>query len=317
MKPLSFQTLIGAALAATVMVTTGQEAQALNLKGWDYSIDSAQDGTQWNSATKKLIIGDNSAFEFYGMASKQTDTHLVFAFSSNLSLNGYSDNNAQNKKISYGDFFLNFTDTNSFDNANGQLFGVRFDLGNDTRFTRTVTTVDSRGRTRTSTVTEAPTAGLYGNVTATSLTTKNSGYKSMDEHTAKVSSLGGSASYGDLAANTTYFNGGSAAPTNMKSGDLLGAIQMLTSSDLNGMGLNFGGVNAQGDYTFGFSIEKSLLPVGNFVASLFAECGNDGMVMAGSTSTAVPEPTTIAGTLIAGAIGASRMRRRRKQGNPA
>ncbi|MEX0269713.1 PEP-CTERM sorting domain-containing protein, partial [Leptolyngbyaceae cyanobacterium UHCC 1019] len=46
----------------------------------------------------------------------------------------------------------------------------------------------------------------------------------------------------------------------------------------------------------------------NFIATLFAECGNDGMAI---ESAAVPEPTTMAGLALAGS-GLTLLRRRRR-----
>lgn len=305
----TLQTILRTAVLSTAAlgtVTVGtlafnQQAEAGTLhNGWNYSIDSFNDGTEGR------IIGDNSKFEFYGMAFKQTKDKVYFAFNSNLSLDGYADAGALNKKISYGDLFLNFTNPKSFNQANGSLYGVRFDNTNDTRFTsqRTVTT---GRRTRTITETKAPELGLYQNVTTTSYTTRNRGYNSPDHHTKTVASYKGKASYGDMAANTSYFDNGKAAQTNMASGSFLGAIHSI--ADFKGLGLDFANFKAKGTYTFGFSIDKALLPNGQFVANLFAECGNDGMVLTGEL-TDVPEPSVMAGLAVVGlTVAASRAKK--------
>lgn len=294
MKFSGFKTLLGTAATLCILAVAGQQAQAGTLhNSWNYSIDSFKDGTE-NST-----IGDKSKFEFYGMAFKETADRVYFAINSNLSTTGYAHGSATNGKISYGDLFLNFNNTNSFNQANKDknLFAIRFDATNDTGVK----------------------LGLYGGVSATSVTTKNSGYSSMNQHTQTVAGLKGSASYGDLAANTTYFNGTQAASTTISSGTFLGAVSNLISkTDLTSMGLDFSHFGTKGTQTFGFSIDKSLLPEGDFMASLFAECGNDGMVLNGDVK-GVPEPSAIVGLVTAVGLvaGSRRLRRRSEQASVA
>lgn len=266
---------------------TAQQAQAGTLyKGWNYSIDSANDGTEYSK------IGSKSAFEFYGMAMKQTRDKVYFAFNSNLSLaNGFADKStakyAKGGSIRYGDMMLDFTGK-SFSQAQGSLYSVHFDSGND-------------GTLK---------AGLYSNVTATSVSTQNMGYRSLQQHTNQVAKLGGKASYGDLDANTTYFDSSQASANIIKSGSYLGGIDMIT--DFSKLGLDFSHFGATGSQLFGFSIDRALLPQdgGNFTASLFAECGNDGIVLNGSLQ-AVPEPTAIVGLAAVGLLAARKRRQQR------
>jgi len=291
MKFSSIQTFFGTAATLCILAMTGQNALAGTLhNNWTYSIDSFRDGTEGN------VIGDKSKFEFYGMAFQETADRVYFAINSNLSLNGYAQSGTTNGKISYGDLFLNFSNTNSFNQANGSLYAIRFDATNDTGVS----------------------LGLYGDVSAKSVTTLNSGYSSTNQHTQTVANLGGSASYGDLAANTSYFNGKQAAATSISSGTFLGAISsMMSQTDLSTMGLDFSHFGAIGTQTFGFSIDKSLLPNGEFLASLFAECGNDGMVLSGDLK-GVPEPSAIVGLVtVAGLVAGSRLRRRNSQSSVA
>lgn len=164
MKFSSFKTLLGTAATLCILAVAGQQAQAGTLHNeWTYSIDSFKDGTEGGT------IGSKSQFEFYGMAFKEVENRVYFAVNSNLSLNGYALSGARNGKISYGDLFLNFANTSRFDAANSksQLFAIRFDRTNDTTFK----------------------LGLYGNVQATSLTTKNSGYSSIQSHTNTISHI--------------------------------------------------------------------------------------------------------------------------------
>lgn len=290
------RTILKTALSTTAIFFTllATQAQAGTLhKGWNYSIDSFKDGTEGNT------IGEKSKFEFYGMAFTQTRDKVYFAINSNLSLNGFQDKNAQNGKISYGDLFLNFANPSNFNQANGKLYGVRFDNQNDTRF------VTGSGKNQK---TVNPGLGLYQNVSATSVTSKNSGYSSLQSHTDTVNKqLKGNASYGDLAANTSYFDNSKAALTSMASGSFLGAIEQV--ADFSKLGLDFGHFQAKGAYTFGFSVDKKYLPNGSFVANLFAECGNDGMVLAGELKD-VPEPSIMMGLATIGLLTAGLGRRR-------
>lgn len=276
------QAALGLATLLGASALSGLQAQAGTLyNGWNYSIDSFNDGTEG------YTIGDKSKFEFYGMAYRQVRNKVYFAFNSNLSLDGYRQSNALNGKISYGDLFLNFANPASFKQANGKLQGIRFDATNDTQMG----------------------LGLYQNVTAKSLTTSNSGYGSLQQHTNTVNgSLKGNASYGDMAANTSYFDNSKAAATTIASGSLLGAIEKV--ADFSGLDLDFARFKAKGTYTFGFSVDKKLLPNGSFIASLFAECGNDGMVLSGDLKD-VPEPSVMAGLIALGLLAAAgRLRRR-------
>lgn len=287
MKPSGLKFYLSTA-AILGILAIGQQVQAATLHNtWTYSIDSFNDGTEGN------VIGSQSEFEFYGLAFKETSDRLYFAFNSNLSTNGYALQGVQNGKISYGDLFLNFSNLSSFDQSNGDLYAIRFDATNDTKVE----------------------IGLYKDVSYMSVTGQNSGYSRMQDHTEKVSSLGGTASYGDLAATTAYFNSQQAAPTTIASGVSLGAISaFINQSELSDLGLDWGHFSTPGRYTFGFSVDKSLLPSGRFMASLFAECNNDGVVLAGTVE-GVPEPSAVAGlvAMLLGLVTVGKQLRRHRQ----
>lgn len=258
--------------------------------GWTYSIDSFNDGTEWNASSRRLMMGENSEFEFYGMAYKETSDKIFFAINSNLSLDGYYQRGARNNRISYGDLFLNFSNLSSFNAANSrrELYAIRFDGTNDTGVQ----------------------LGLYSNVQASSLTGANSGYGKIQDHTREVARYGGSASYGDMEATTSYFRQNQGAFTTINRGNYVGEVSLI--SDVSNLGLDFAHFNAVGDYTFGFSVDRSALPTGDFVASLFAECGNDGIVLEGETKD-VPEPSAMVGLVAAGLMfGGTRLRLRRQ-----
>jgi hypothetical protein len=281
MKSQTLKTLLGAVVVAGTLAMTGQQtAQAGTMhNGWNYSIDSFNDGTEGGT------IGQNSKFEFYGMAYKQVGNQVIFAINSNLARTGYDYRNSAGGNIGYGDLMLDLTGTGNLNNANGNLQAVHF-APND--MNRTV--------------------GLYDAVTAKSVATANAGYGTTNSHTNTVSRLGGTASYGEMAANTSYINGNAAALNVINTGTFKGGITQLT--DFSGLGLDFGHFNATGTQTFGFSIDKSLLRKGSFVASLFAECGNDGMILTGKI---VPEPSAMIGLTAVGLMaGASQLRKRRR-----
>jgi hypothetical protein len=345
-------TLIACATIAPGAAQAGQMSQ-----GWNYSIDSFKDGTEGGK------IGSTSKFEFYGLAFREYKNKVVFAVNSNLSREGYAYANAQGGNIGYGDMFLNFGDKTSFKNSDGtsNMYGVNF-ANNDSGLAN----------------------GLYTNAKAQSLTRSNSGYTSLAQHTNTVKNLTtadgqqGAASYGDLGADTTYFDQSfgqdvkvwkdvrvqvgtkqvqkevvkrvrirgqwvnqtvwetvtepvyetqrqqvtetqvnNSAATHIKSGTYSSGITMIDSfSDKSK--LDFSKFGATGQYTFGFSIDKSKLQTGNFVASLFAECGNDGVVINGKILgdtgiRSVPESSPLAGLAVIGMVGGALALRKRQQ----
>lgn len=258
---------------------------------WTYAIDSFTDGTEGD------IVGETSAFEFYALAFKQTRDRLFFAISSNLPLDGYPSPSARNGAVNYSDLFLNFT-TPDFASANGNLVGIRFDANNDT----------------------ALGLGVYNNVTAVSLSSENTGYSSLVDYNRQAALSGGTVGYADGTA--AYFDNQQPASTTIAIGNPIGEIT--PEVDLAGLGLDFGAVGAVGRQIFGFSVAKDIFPSGNFIANVFAECGNDGMILLSSIAPTpvippvlppdptadVPEPTSVLAVGLAGlAIASCRLRR--------
>jgi hypothetical protein len=91
------------------------------------------------------------------------------------------------------------------------------------------------------------------------------------------------------------------------------------------VGLDFGQYGAVGDYTFGFSFDRSLLPEdgGDFIAHLVAECINDGMALLGQLPSVTrvdtpdpvqeaPEPALASGLLLLGSLGVLKRRTQQK-----
>ncbi len=286
-----------ATATACLTVVTGQAAHAGQLvNDWNYAIDSFNDGSEAG------VFGSASDFEFYGLATKVTETSVFVAINSNLALGGYDYSGAADGHIGYGDLFFNFSGDN-LATANGNLFGIRFAENNESGVSE---------------------LGVYGNVTGKNIAETNSGFTDLKHHNNYTQEVtGAGASMGDLAANDSYFQYDAdwSTPNSIASGTKLGNINMLTSSNLDTEGLFFSAFGATGSHTFGFSFDRSLLPTGDFIAHLFAECLNDGLALTGdlefdqfeqadpTLAASVPEPSGVASVMVLGAIGVVSRRR--------
>jgi hypothetical protein len=270
MKFNTLSTTIFATVAATATVIgiTGQQAHAGSLVGgWNYAIDSFHDGVTNGQVNQGL-------YEFYGMAIKEDSQNIYVAINSNLGLGDktYADKNGG--FVNYGDLLFNFSGNNLVTaNSQKSLFAIRFDGINDA---------------------EVSSTGVYSNVQAKSVASANHGFSTLSNHTSSVANKGGSASMGDLAQNDAYF--GDKTYNVIKSGDKVGDIKYLTVDDFSQLNLNFGQFGATGSQTIGFSFDRSLLPTGDYLAQLLAECANDGMAIK-----SVPEPIT--GLILAAGLG--------------
>jgi hypothetical protein len=289
----------------TSLITAGFTLASLSLgvnpsmAQWNYSMDSSTDGHQIGG-----VVGSESAFEFYGMAMMEKDGQIYIGMNSNLSLDGANSSHANDGVISYGDLFFNFTG-DGLDDAAGNLFAIHF--ANNTN----------------SGVSEA---GVYRNVTGKNVAGQNSGFQHLNHHANTVNGLsvnqngGDGANMADLASNDAYWQSGVTEDykvvTSIASGQKVGGINMLESTALASLGLDFASYGGAGSETFGFSFDRSLLPDGDFIAHIFAECVNDGMAMAGNLASAdvdpesVPEPASILGLLAVGGVMLNRKRER-------
>jgi hypothetical protein len=287
MKFNTLSTTIFATVAATATVIgiTGQQANAASLGGWNYAIDSFNDGV-----TNGKV--DQGLYEFYGMAIKQDSQNIYVAINSNLGLGDKTYRDSNGRFVNYGDLLFNFTG-NNLTTANNQksLFAIRFDGINDASVSST---------------------GVYSNVQAKSVTSSNHGFTNLSSgslnHQGYVNSRGGSASMGDLAQNDAYF--GNSTVNVIKSGTKVGDIKYLTVDDFSELNLDFGQFGATGSQTIGFGFDRSLLPTGDYLAQLLAECANDGMAIKGQFSNEVPEPIT--GLILAAGLGGAAMRKMKK-----
>jgi hypothetical protein len=296
------------ALAGCALTAVGMAAAPAYANDWDYAIDSPDDGYELGT------IGEESLFEFYGMAIKSTADQVFVAINSNLPWRGDYTHGGGANHVGYGDLFLNFSGKNFADaEADGDLFGIRFTSHNDTN--------------------ENLSLGVYKNVTSEDLTGSNFGFSSIKSHRDDVKDEGGSANFADLnwrgtgGGYTNYFGVVRAEETfatSIASGERIGGIQRLSQEQIDS--LNFEQHGASGDHTFGFSFDRSLLPDegGDFIAHLVAECLNDGMALIGKlpkVTTRVevpdpvqeaPEPALASGLLLLGSLGVLKRRTQQK-----
>lgn len=293
LQSLSNLSLLAAGATFATLTVNAAPAQAGELyQDWNYAIDSFNDGADAGT------YGANSGFEFYGMAMTERDGKVYIGINSNLGLGGDAGGNPD--VIYYGDLFFNFTG-NGLDDANGSLYGIHFDPGADS---------DSG-------VSEA---GVYSNVTGKNVAADNFGFKSMTTHHNDTPD---GATMADLSSRDDYFQSGVnedwKALNSIASGTKIGGIDMLDAVALQAVGLDFGNFDATGSQTFGFSFDRSLLPDGDFIAHVFAECINDGMALEGSLVASasadpesVPEPASVLGML---AVSGLALKLRHRQGS--
>jgi hypothetical protein len=278
--------LVGAVL---IGLATSQAAQAGTFhQGWNYSIDATGDGS------------GGSVYDIKGMAIKQTDTDIYIAISSNLALTGTTDQRAANHNIGWGDLFFDFSGgTFNQANTNKSLYGIRFAGTNDS---------------------DATQVGIYGQASAKSVTQQNIGYSTIkqyhDKGWLKDNTMGQEFAtktdvYQYFAGNTTGQN--TTINNVIDEGNYLGGLTFLSSQETTNSGLDFSHFNALGNQVFAFKFDRSLLPSQQFVASVFLECGNDGIAIKGAfDNPRVPEPSAMGGLALLGLVGTHR-RLRRKQ----
>lgn len=271
---------------------------------WNYTYDSNNDSIAGNGFGGLQIGG--TAYEVYGTGYKVDNESFVFGISTNLPREGrytgpYLGNYpVQNNSIALGDLLLNFTGT-SLDAANGGLVGIRFAPNNDAGVSGT---------------------GLFGNVSAISKANQNAGWQ-LGAWRNTVQNAGGNPTHGTLSANDPYFGGNPYVPTVIGSGVKLADITLLDGFGLQQAGFNTGMFG--GSHTFGFKLDRSHFPVGNFLASLFYECFNDGTAFFGNvppvppiisdpdTTRSVPVPPAFLGIAAAGLLGGKKLLQRKKQ----
>ncbi len=215
-------------------------------RGWNYAIDSFNDATARLWSGGPTDVGGN-IFEIFGLAIKDDVAagKISVAINANLPKQGATVPYATGYgHTGWGDMF--------FHTSQG-VFGINFTTNNDSA---------------------ARTTGVYKNVTAKSVALANDGWSTNRAYTNFVNSHGGRATMGDLAQSASPF--GNSTKSLIASGNKIGDI---FAADFTG--LDFGRFGARGTQTFGFSFARSLLPTGDFIASLFQECFNDAIALKG------------------------------------
>ncbi|MDX2097035.1 MAG: PEP-CTERM sorting domain-containing protein [Leptolyngbyaceae cyanobacterium bins.59] len=258
-----------------------QQAQAGTLRnGWNYSIDAANDGS------------GGAKYEIKGLAIKEQGNSVYVALTGGNPITGVAESSAADGNIGWGDLFFNFTGK-SFKAASDSksLFGIRFAATNDSPIVGT---------------------GVFRNVQATSVTSTNSGYSSLQQYYDY--GYGRANTMGDIKTKQeafNYFTNGTILNAIVQ-GEKVGEMTTLTTTALGALGLDFG--QDVGTQTFGFSFDKSLFNVngqsqfdtGSYIASVFLECGNDGIAIKD-----VPEPSALGGLALVGVGVMVRARRKR------
>ena len=266
----------GVALVAFSAIA-GQQVQAATLDlgtGWYYSI-----GLDSNAS-------GGPEFALSGMAIKQDAQNVYVAINGGADpAKGLYEEGAVNNNINDGDLFFNFTGQNfATANAAQSLFGIRF-AANDSGVSE---------------------MGVYSQVEAKSIALTHNGFSSLQEYFDSgwgyELTQGSDLSTPDQTKDYYGNNGLDPIYNVIAKGTKVGDISPLTSAVLGT--LNFGKYGANSSYTFGFQFNKSLLPVGDFMANLFFECGNSGIAIVNTiepdASTPVPEPFSILGMLLGG-----------------
>lgn len=213
---------------------------------WNSVQDSASDGINGDD------VGGN-VYEIYGIAYKETCDKIIFAVSSNLPPAGNPARGVTGGEVTLGDIILNFTGQ-GIEQANGNLHAIRFRPNNDAGVSQ---------------------AGVYKNVTAKSVA-KDNGIllDNLQEYVDFVNANGGTHSFGgDLPPN--YFDPSQHIKNVIGSGERVGGVQFLRPDhELLQDAASLPGFS-QGQYIYGCSIDKSMLPGGKGIAYLAMECSND------------------------------------------
>lgn len=287
--------IFGIAVATAAALGAPEARAGTMYNGWNYAIDSPNDS----------IMGDgngghdvgNTIYEIYSMAFKADNDHVWVALNSNLPIEGRQTgpklcNGSQcfdilNNSITWGDIFFDFSGKPTFPDGGNMfnMFGIRFAESNDSG---------------------APELGVYPLIESTmSVVQENAGW-GVGNHNSKVkANTGVNSSLGDLAWNDPYYNGVNYMP------NVIGsvkapfhnpvALEFLTLGELQNDGLDWGAVLNPpniGSETIGFKFDRhdSLFPRsgGEFIATAFLECFNDGIALKGELEPIeVPEPEMV------------------------
>lgn len=290
MKTYNLSAIFGAAALTIAAVSPAQAVPT-----WQYAFDLFNDGYTGAS------FGASSSFEFYGMAVAEDENSIFLALNSNLKIDGSEHSSASGGVVDWGDIFLNFSgkDYNTAI-ADGDMFGIHFAGDSDSGVQEN---------------------GLYKVNTAANVAGTNVGFTTLNKHT--IHKNYNREGVGNVDLN--YFDANASLKNVILDGTKIGDIAFLSKTELEANGLNFKAQNAGsvGTQTFGFSFSKADLPgglSGDMIATIFAECNNDGIGIVAQVNPSVPEtpvtpedvpePASVLGliTIASSALG---LRRRR------
>ena len=272
-------------LASCLLAIQSVQAESLSDE-WNYTNDSPTDSIRLEARNEDHTVG-GTIYEIYGTGIKQDDDYIWVGINTNLPLTGFpgpffGNNPISNGNIGHGDLFFDFSGLGSFKDASNSasLFAVRFADTNDSG---------------------APEVGVYDQVKAKSVVPQNDGWSNLYNHHLKV---GDSASMGDLAWNDLYYSDYNTAlgnhgdsdsliPNVIDSGNKIGDITLLDRDELISAGFDSNNLREE---LFGFKFDRSLLPDGDFIATLIHECNNDGIAIEGLFTSPPPQKVPEAGT---------------------
>lgn len=280
-----------AALAASISLITavGQSAQAAD---WIYQADANNDA-----------YGGNP-FEIYGMGIKDDGDNVWVGINAGLGIGGHNmatqyngdGDYIEDQNVGWGDLFLDFDPFRNFADASraGTLIGIHFASGNDSA-------INGGAQADWNEQGGSSPVGVYSHVRGADVQRQNGGFRNFGANKQFVNSLHGehiTPTIGGRAFNDGYYGEYAGSETNdfisntIGSGHFLGGLDMLSSQDLLTQGFNTGVFGQNPTQSFGFKFQRSLLPDGGFIASLFEECLNDAISLDGYFA---PPPTIITG----------------------
>lgn len=287
--------LVGLLMVMGIGSLTAQPSLAAQ---FTYVADPISDSLDFDPNGLNGIGAGGTIFEISGMAIKDdpdTDS-LWFAFGAKLPVygkfTGPFDNGfpISNENIGFGDLLLDFSGLGSLKAASdaGQLYAIRFATGNDS---------ESNG---------IP-IGVFENVQAKSVASANAGWWNLFYNNRNVVLRGQPAAQaGELAWNDPYYTGYTADTRGDRStqmvnviregtGAKIGELAMMSAETLASTGFDLnqllnGGSAEEGYNVFGFRIARSLLPIGDFIATLVTECVNDMVALVSELATPPTPP---------------------------